>query len=366
MKIKTNELITKVNNVYKAVGNNKIIPITQMIGIKLNNEVLTLCATDSFNYFYLSNKIESNEVIDVCVNADILSKLINKFTCEETELILENNYVLITGNGKYKLDILLDDNGEPFKFPTREINAKAENQDIDLVKFTNLKFYAEKSLAQTMEEPDLIAYYVNNEIGIATDKNIMTLVKENIIEKPLTLRPKFVELLTLMKEKIKFYHWVDENSANGQIMLAASDEETTIYSKVNASPDDYPYEAIKDLIDNAEFTINAKVSIKELISVLDRINLMVTPYDSNTIDLKVSNNTLFISSIKCTGVEAIPLKEVSSDISWQGKIDIEMLRNQLNSFTKEVVDIYFGNDTCIKLVEGNTTKLICLVEVEEN
>lgn len=365
MKIKTNELINKVNNVYKAVGNNKIIPITQMIGIKLLNGVLTLCATDSFNYFYVNKTVDSKESIDVCVNADILSKLVNKFTCEETELILESNYLLVSGNGKYKLDLLLDDEGKTFKFPTKEINIEsAKCQDIDLIKFTNLKFYAEKSLATTMEEPDLIAYYVNNELGISTDRNVMTLIKEPITDTPLTLRPKFVELMGLMKEQIKFYYWNDENSANNQILLGASDGETTIFSKVNGSPNDYPYESIKDLIETTEFGINAKISTKELLSVLDRINLMVTPYDSNTIDLKVSNGNLFISSVKSTGVEVVSLKDVSSDTGWEGKIDIEMLRNQLVSFNKEVVDIYFGNDTCIKLVEDRTVKLICLVEME--
>ena len=362
MKIKTTDLAHLVEVAYKAASNNKIVPITQMIGIKVNDGKLTLAATDSFNYLYISAKVEDDTHMDVCVNADILFKLISKFTSEFTELVLKDNYLLVTGNGDYKLDLLLDEEGVVFKFPIKKVADNHNTQEIELSKFSNLKFYGEKSLAQTMEEPDLVAYFTNDEIGVSTDRNIMTLIKNPITDKALTLRSKFVELLVLMKEKINFHTWVNE--ATKEINIYAEDGVIEIFSKVNNSVDDYPYEAIKQLIETSEFETNGKITIKTLSAALDRIGLMVTPYDSNVIDVRLNEGKLFVSSVKSTGVEVIPIKDIDTTKSWAGKMDIEMLKSQLSSFTKDEVDIYLGNDNCIKLVEGNVTKLICLVNEE--
>lgn len=359
MKIKTEELGRLVNIVYKAVGNNKLIPITQMIGIKLNEGKLTLGATDSFNTLYIGSKVEdANESIDVCINADLISKLVSKFTCEFTKLELKENYLLVIGNGEYKLDLLLDDEGKAFKFPNKEVNADASVQEIENKKIIDMKNYGEKSLAQTMEEPDLIAYYVNNDYAISTDRNIMTVINNQYSNTPLTLRSKFVELFTIMKEKVKLSTW--KNQTTGEINLFATDDEIKLFSKVNGNVEDYPYEAIKNLVDTSEFKINAKINVKDLLAVLDRISLFVTPYDSNVIDIHLSDGKLFISSIKATGVEVVKLNNLSNNESWEGKIDVEMLSGQLNSFNKEEIDIYFGE--CIKLVEDNVVKLICLCE----
>ena len=360
MKIKTEELNRLLNIVYQGAGNNKLIPITQMIGIKVEENKLTLSSTDSFNYLYVNAKVEeSTKDIDLCVNADLLSKLVSKFDCEFTTMELVDRSLEVTGNGKYKLELLLDEDGI-YKFPVKEIPDNLTFQEIKTDKFIKAKKYAEKSLAQTMEEPDLIAYYINQDNVVSTDRNIMTVMEEGLSDTPLTLRSKFIDLVVGMKDTVKLTHWVNENTK--EVNICINDGETTIYSKVNGIVEDYPYEAIKQLISSAEFKYNAKVNVKDLLAILDRISLFVTQYDSNTINIVLSDNKLFISSIKSTGVESLALTENSEPISWQGKIDIEFLKNQLTSFSKELISIYLGNDNCIKLVEDNITKLICLVE----
>ena len=361
MKIKTEVLNNLVNLAYKGAGNNKLIPITQMIGIKVNGSQLVLCATDSFNYLYVTQEVEDNqEEIDVCVNADILSKLVSKFTCEFTTLEMNNNYLAVTGNGNYKLDLLLDDEGNIYKFPVKSCPKNINPYKLKTSKFIKLKTYAEKSLAQTMEEPDLIAYYVNKETSISTDRNIMTVINEEFTETPLTLRSKFVDLVVEMKESVDLYTWVNDKTNEHNLFI--TDGTINIFSKVNGNINDYPYEAIKNLTETAEFGFNANINVKEFLDVLDRISLFVTQYDSNVINLELKEGKLYVSSIKSNGVEVVNLENPSNNIDWKGAIDIEFLKSQLASFTKEKISIYLGNDNCIKLTEDNVVKLICLVE----
>lgn len=361
MKIKTQELSRIINLVYKGAGNNKLIPITQMIGIKLQDSKLTLSATDSFNAIYVNVNVDNTEeIIDVCVNADLLSKLIGKFDCEFTTLTLEKNCLVIKGNGEYKLDLLLDDEGAVFNFPVKKEPENLEYQEIELAKFLNIKNYGEKSLAQSMEEPDLVAYYVDKDIAVSTDRNVMTVINDAFTNTALTLRSKFVDLIVNLDSKIKLATWINETTK--EINIVVKDKESTIFSKVNGNVEDYPNDAVKNLIETSSFTFNAKVKIKDFLSILDRISLFVTNYDSNVIDLKLVNDKLYISSVKSTGVDILTLSDISGEETWNGKIDIEMLSNQLNSFTKEEVKIYLGNPNCIKLDEDNVVKLICLVE----
>lgn len=361
MKIKTQELIRLVNLVYQGAGNNKLIPITQMIGVKLEDSKLTLSATDSFNSIYIKSDVENTEEkIDVCVNADLLSKLVAKFDCEFTILTLEKNCLVVKGNGEYKLDLLLDDEGSVFNFPVRKEPENLEYQEIELNKFVNIKNYGEKSLAQSMEEPDLIAYFVDKNTAVSTDRNVMTVINDTFTNIPLTLRSKFVQLIVNLDSKIKLATWINETTK--EVNIIVKDKESTIFSKVNGSVEDYPSEAVKQLIETSSFSFNAKVKIKDFLNILDRISLFVTQYDSNVIDLKLVNDKLYISSVKSTGVDILTLSDISGEETWNGKIDIEMLSDQLNSFTKEEVKIYLGNPNCIKLAEDNVVKLVCLVE----
>lgn len=361
MKIKTEELKRVLNIAYQGAGNNKLIPITQMIGVKVENNKLTLSSTDSFNYIYISSKIEeATKDIDLCVNANLIYKLISKFDSEYTTLELINKSLEVNGNGKYKLEVLLNEEETIYKFPVKVIPENQPFQEINVNKFIKAKKYAEKSLAQTIEEADLVAYYVNKDNIISTDRNIMTVIDEGISDCPLTLRSKFIDLVVGMKEKIRLTHWL--NTTTKELNLMITDDETTIFSKVNGIVEEYPYEAIKNLISTAEFKTSAKVNVKDFLAILDRISLFVTQYDSDTINLALNEDKLYISSMKSTGVETLKLTEITEPINWQGKIDVEFLKNQLSSFTKEQITIYLGNDTCIKLVEDNITKLICLVE----
>ena len=54
LKIKTSELQEMVGKAAKCVSNNKLIPLTSLMSIKVEDNLLTLTTTDATNYFYVS------------------------------------------------------------------------------------------------------------------------------------------------------------------------------------------------------------------------------------------------------------------------------------------------------------------------
>lgn len=362
MLVKTEELKKLVNKNYECCGLNNQIPITELFGLKatkINNETyLKICSTDTINYEYNCLKIDTNETFDICINATIFTQLINKFTTSTVEITLETNYLKVVGNGEYKLEIALLDNGLIQTFEEKHFNAnlnKVIELDINKIKF--IKNYCESSLSKQENEVDLNGYYIDNNFVISTNRQIMTSINVNLNIDKLVLRKKFIDLLSnLEEEKVLLYY----SNENEDIMIRGTN--TSIYSSINSKSENYPVEQIKSLIDTSTFKAKYKINKSQLLNILDRINVVVTKYDSNVIELLFSGNSIFVSSMKETGSEVIELEnnDIPEDFLFSCKINSEWLQSQLTTFTEENIDLFVGNEICVKLSNDNIIKLICL------
>lgn len=355
MKIKREDLEQTLNTVYKCVSNNKLIPITQVIGIKSNKHGLILSATDATNYINGAVIFENNEEqeIDVCVNADMFTKLINKFTCEFIEIKLLDKSLEIIGDGEYQLELLPDDEGNNFKFPVKDVKEFENIQGIEIkvADIIDIKKHGEKALATTFENPSLINYYVGNEV-IATDSLVMSINNINLLgDIKVIFKSKFIDLLINIPEK--FILKIKEDK-----IIAISDK-FVIFSFIGCSLEEYPVEAIKNLLESAQFEETAKIKVSALNAVLDRLSLFVTPYDDNAINLKFDDGKLYVTTLKSSGVEIIESSEITK--SFTCGVDIEMLKTQLSSFDADVIELSFGNDNFIRITSGNVSKLIATI-----
>lgn len=366
MNIKTNELQKVVNLAINGCGQNSQIPITELFGIRTlkieEDNFLVVGSTDTINYLYAKTKIESDEAIDICINASIFTQLVNKFTTDTISLTLNEKYLLVEADGEYKLEIALLENGELLKFPKNanlEISAYPEPKVIKTEKFRKLVSYGKDALATMENEVDLNGYFVNDDMLIATNRKIMVTLKDTL-GLNVVLRRKFVDLICESKDEEVYLYELDDRN------LLVIDTTMNIYSTINSPVENYPSKQISNVINNSEFELHCKVNAKKLMNILDRVSLVVTKYEANIIELTINGSDLFISSMKSTGAEILELlpanedEKFNSEYVWTGKINCEWLKTQLCTFDKEVIDLYIGNKICIKLVEGDVSKLICL------
>ena len=95
MKVKTEQLKELVNKSINGASNNKLIPITQLMGIRRSGGSLILTTTDATNYLYIdADSIfddPSDSDIQVTVFAEQFAKLISKMTSEYIELNIKND-----------------------------------------------------------------------------------------------------------------------------------------------------------------------------------------------------------------------------------------------------------------------------------
>ena len=99
LKIKTETLQDMVSKSIQCVSNNKLIPITSLMNIKVKNNVLTLTTTDSTNYFYVTSDDKFDcEDVEFSILADTFVKLIQKTTSKEVILSVKDSIFEVKGN----------------------------------------------------------------------------------------------------------------------------------------------------------------------------------------------------------------------------------------------------------------------------
>lgn len=355
LKIKTSELQEMVGKAAKCVSNNKLIPLTSLMSIKVEDNVLTLTTTDATNYFYVSKpeKVDC-ENFEVSVLADLFTKLIQKTTAEFTTLILNGAIMQVKGNGTYTMELPLDENGSTIKFPKKIKDEAWETAGIvKLSTIKNILAVNKASLADNMECPVLTCYYCGSKV-ITSDRKKICSTAIKVFDNPMIITAALMDLLGVL---------TDENIE----VLTAGDsalyrtEHDVIYSPITEGVDTFPVKAIDSLVEQ-DFSSVCKISRSALLNVIDRLSLFVVPYDKHGIYLTFNNEGVLLSSKKSSGQELIPYISSENFSPYTCCIDIEMLRSQVVTQDSEDIELYYGSEVAIKMVNKNITQIVALLQ----
>lgn len=362
--INTKILQDMVAKAIKGSSNNKMIPITSLIGIELKNQILTLMTTDGSNHLRVNQKIEldplygpgEQQTFYTVVNAEQFSKLVSKTTSENMSLTITDNYLEVKGNGTYKLEIAMDEDGNVIKFTNFNINSDKE-QTISIELLKRILTSSKVSVAKTLEVPCLTGYYLADK-AITTDREMMCCINKSLLVSPILISSEMAELLQLLdSENVKL-------SQEDNKLLFETDT-MLIYGKQLEGLEMYPVQALNNLI-NLSYDNVIKVNKQDLLNVLDRMNIFVTDYDKNGVFLSFTEDGLQLTSQKSNASEIIEMdRDANKDfVPFSCLIDITMLQSQVQINSSDVIEIHYGQEKSIKLVDTDTIMIICLLDKE--
>lgn len=362
--LKTEKLKEMVSRAVKGVGNNKLIPLTSLMAIEVKNNKLTLITTDATNYLYI---IEDKVVADdfyVVVDANTFSKLVSKMTCENVTLEISSSgawMLNVKGNGNYKIELPLDENGELIKYPD-PYSRMTEVQDCGTINRTTIQVILDTikpALAVTLDNPCYTGYYVGEQV-VATDTYKIASMDVKLLKgKPELFSAELFDLLAVMNaEKIKV------DMYNDDVLFTTPD--CIVCGKTMEGIEDYAIDAIMGLV-NTEFDSFCAIPKSAILQLLDRLSLFVGTYDKNAIHLTFTQNGLQVSSKAANGVEIIDYVSSDNFKDFTCAIDIQMLTNEIKAIQNDVIELYYGEDNAIKMTDGNITVIVALLEddVEE-
>lgn len=355
MTINTSTLQGMVAKAMKGASCNKMIPLTGLMAIELKANRLTLTTTDATNYLYVREDKVEGEDFYVVVQAEMFAKLISKLTCEKVSLELKDNTLMVKGNGKYSIELPLDEEGELIKYP-HPLGGKTFVGDTATVNLSTIKLIlntAKAALADTLEVPCYTGYYVGSKV-VATDTYKICGIDIQLWDEPALISPEMMNLLDIFtEEKIAVYR--DDN------IIVFNTTNCTVYGTLMDSIDDYQFDAIDGLLEQG-FDSSCKITKSALLQLLDRLALFVSPYDKNGVYLTFTRDGLQIESKQANSVETISYVESDNFHDFTCCVDIEMLHSQVKANTGDGITIHYGEDNAIKIADGNVVQVIALLE----
>lgn len=360
--INTKTLQSMVNKVIRGASNNKLLPITSYIDIDYKSGILSLTTTDMTNYITVKETIEdttNNEDFTVVISADKFSKIVAKTTTENITLELTENSLVFKGNGTYNIDIPLNEEGNPIKFPMYTFNSVGDTSTIKTSDIRNIINYNKGCLTTDMSMPSLTNYYCDEDAVITADTANICINEISIVNEPLLISASLMNLLGLFNNEDVTY------SRNADKLLFSTSN-MVVYGIAGEDIESYPSEAIKGYLD-ANFGANCEINKTAFLNVIDRMSLFLDDFDQCKLLLNFTKEGITISNEKNTAIETVPyIGEVNIEEPYSCVVNSVQIKGQITSLTSDVVEIHFAHDedVCIKFVEESVTKITALIEEE--
>lgn len=357
--IKTSKLQEMVARAVKGAGNNKVIPITQMIAIRMQDGVFTLITTDATNTLYIRDREIAGEDFYVVVPVEQFSKLVARMTCDTITLRIEGVSLEITGNGKYLVPIQYDEAGMnsvivQYPDPLADIDDPVDTVDIQASTVNKILTAIKPALAVTLEDPCYTGYYVGDQV-VGTNRELINMLEVSVFTEPRLISAPVMDLLSVMTSEVINVDIINDG------VLVFSTPDCVIYGRDLEGIEDFAIEPILDYI-SMDFESVCKVSKNALLQLLDRLALFVTDYDKGGIYLTFTKEGLQVSSKSSNGVELIPYLESKDFEDFTCCMDVSLLIKQIKAQSSDSVEIWYGLDNAIKMVDDNVIQVLAVLE----
>ena len=354
--LKTVVLQELVSKAVKGASQNKLLPLTSMMSIRMQNKKLTLTTTDASNYLYIIQNDVTGEDFDVTVQVETFSKLISKMTSENVTLECDETTLTVRGNGTYKIELPFDENGATIQYPNPLADVTLDVKPVEISLATIKTVLNTNKAALSVDDPTYANYYIGDKV-VSTNKDTICKLDAKLFDEPMLLSPETVDLLGVMTtEKINV-------TVLDDVIIFVTDN-CVVYGHKVDELENFAIEPITELLDE-KFKSVCKIHKDAMLSVLDRIGLFVGTYDNNAITLTFAKEGIDISSKQSDGVETLAYVESKNFKAYTCPINIELLAQQLKANSADVIELQYGNDRSIKLVDGAVTQVVALLEEAE-
>lgn len=357
VKLQTKVLQDLLAKAMKGVGGGTLMR-TQWLGIKVKKNILSLTAWDGKNYLTVAQAEVPCDDFELTVTAETFNKLIAKTTKEEVELIVNDKYLEVKGNGKYKLELPVNEEGELDIYP--EITFDKKGADKGTVKLSEIKQVitnCKVALAKTRERIYFTGYHFD-EVVLTTDSNRGAFVANNLFDQPVLLPDEVMQLLAICDdEDIKFFK-------KGNQMLFETSNVTILGYEVEGA-DVYPAEALLGLYEK-EFPSNCLISCSTVLEVLDRLSIFLDAKQPEVTLMFTDKGIQFVN--KEGSINELVTYETSSNFkAYECRIDPTHLKEVITARGLANIKVHYGltgDFECLKLGEEKVQHTISIIEDE--
>ena len=362
--IPTTKLQNLLQKISKGLHKNQYAISTQ-IGLRFDSKsaILTLGVTDRINYVMVQEFDVSGLDFNITVSFEIFNKLIQKITTENVTLTVDTPKLVVKGNGKYHIDLLMEPDGdEPQMFP--DFPTPLGN-GVGTLSIQTLKEVGQALKAARTEDTNeyvLTGYYFNNK-AVTTNQILMAIHDTKLFETSFLMSPELMDTLSsLTIPEVTVYR------ENNRIWFIS--EAISIYAEEmeNAEMYEAAYERIMEA-DAAKCPSFCYVESDDLLEAIKRLKIVEAAYSKSVVHVTFVPEGVTLKSEDNSGVETVSYSSDLFNSIYETFLDLNMLEDVVKShggttLRPKELTIEYGAETVVRINSGEITHILTVVEGE--
>lgn len=364
MILRIEDLKDVCNKILSAVDSSELSLLTETLELKTNNNILYMSVTN--REYYVRVKLDLGEIIKfhATVNANLFLKLISQTTTETVEIIVDNNTMIVKGNGVYKLPLIYDDT-KLLELPVIEINNIVSQFDIEGDILVSILNYNSKEIAKgNIVRPVQKLYYIDEEGAITFTTGAC--VNNFKLEKPIKilLNQKVVKLFKLFKnDNVHFTLGMD--SISEEIIQTKVRFENDVVSITAILPNDdgllasVPVSAIRNRISTV-YPYSVNINRDEFIQAINRLLLFINSKEFIRTfgNFEFKNEYIILKDSNNINNEKLYYSAPLENCDYSNSIDLLDLKATLENCAEKYLTMNFGDGQAVVIARGNVYNVI--------
>ena len=357
MIFKLSDLKDVCAKILPAVDSSENSQITDTLELKLENNVLSLNVTNKEYFTKVILNVNVNDNFHASVNAALFVKLISSLTSENVSLEIVDNYLLVSGDGSYKIPLIY--NGDKMLSLT-EITITNKTQEFNIKKdvlLSILKYNMNELNKGVVVKPVQKLLYLDEKgcITFTTGACVNNFNLPSPIK--ILLTPKIVKLFKLFKDDVVKFSLGQDDIGNGiiQTKVVFKDSMTTLSSIL---PNDsnminsVPVSAIRSRA-FCEYDYVVNLNKDSILNAIKRISLFANKTDECVVTFNFKNDQVEISDEK-SNHEFIKYDSNNlTNCDYVGKLKVDDLKLTLETCVEKYITVSFGNHQAIVISRNN-------------
>ena len=330
------DLVARISKVSATSGTT----LDGLVELEVVDNVFHITVIDSLNTLTLGISNVGCENFHAVTNTKLFSSLISRLTSDKVGISRDGNKLIVEGNGNYKLDCIVENDGTEIIFPKNDFDFGSNPIHINRNQIKSILSQNKACKGKTRDNNQYYYYYADSEKVYTYNTDTSCVNPTPFANDKIFLCPEFVECLPSV---------ADLNGANiylnGDAIVATSDW-GTLSSVVDNS---YPIESLNierlDELFAKEFKSTADINKTQLLTAIDRISLFSIEFGGNNLSVKFNRYGITLKSDKNGSEEFISFANpIETEEEFIRGIDGNILKNIVSSCSSEVLKLSFSSD----------------------
>ena len=363
MVIKTNEIKELCSKILAAVDSSELSILADKLQLYTKDDTLYLAVSNNKYFVKVKFILPGKENFNATLKASLFLKLISQTTSEIIDLSIADSFMVVKGNGTYKLPLVYD-NDKLLELPEIVINNKTSEFDIETSILNSILVFNTKELNKgAVNKQVQMMYYVDEEGAITFTSGACV----NKFTLPCPIKILFdqqvVKLFKIFKgEKVKFAIGYDALSEELVQTKVSFEDDTTTLTAILSSNDNLinsvPVTAIRNRA-YKDYAYSISINREELLQAINRIMLFTTTGLTAYGKFTFGDEAVSIADSRDANEEIIKYSSASNIVDpYEARLDLKDVKLTLENCTEQNITMNFGDKAAFVISRGNIYNVI--------